>query len=59
MRVGQWSSEALLEYTREQVEDFTVGRSENMIKFESFLNMNRNTAPQEVFTNNEDGRVRC
>ena len=55
MRVGRWSSEAFLEYIREQVEDFTVEILENMIKFESFFNMNRNTAPQEVFTNNEDG----
>ena len=26
-----------------------------MIKFEPFFNMNRNTAPHEVITNNEDG----
>ena len=58
MRVGRWSSEAFLEYIREQVQDFTVGISENMIKCESFFNMNRNSAhpsPQKPVPNNENG----
>ena len=46
MRVGRWSSEAFLEYIREQVQDFTLGISENMIQFESFFNMNRNPAQE-------------
>ena len=39
MRVGRWSSDAFLEYIREQIENFTVDVSENMIKFETFFNM--------------------
>ena len=35
-KIGRWSSEAFLEYIREQVEDFTLGVSKNMIKFEDF-----------------------
>jgi hypothetical protein len=57
MRVGRWSSEAFLEYIREQVQDFTVGISENMLEFESFMNMNRNQ-PIDLklaSTNNENG----
>ena len=58
MRVGRWSSEAFLEYIREQVQDFTVGISENMLEFESFFNMNRNQTEQHLpkaSTNNENG----
>ena len=58
MRVGRWSSEAFLEYIREQIQDFTVGISENMIHFESFFNMNRNTdtkRPTKTSDNNENG----
>ena len=36
MRIGRWSSEAFLEYIREQVEDFTRGVSKNMLRFEHF-----------------------
>ena len=39
-RVGRWSSEAFLEYIREQVESFTLDVSKNMIRFEEFLNIN-------------------
>ena len=38
-RVGRWSSEAFLEYIREQVESFTLNVSKNMLKFEEFLNL--------------------
>jgi hypothetical protein len=58
MRVGRWSSEAFLEYIREQVQDFTVGVSENMIKYESFFNMNKNPTSQmtkQKEKNNENG----
>lgn len=38
-KVGQWSSKAFFEYIREQVDDFTVEVSLNMIKFEDFNNL--------------------
>ena len=41
MRVGSWSSEAFLEYAREQVESFTFGVSQIMMKFEAFFNLSR------------------
>ena len=34
MKVGRWSSEAFLEYIREQVETFTLGVSQGMLEFE-------------------------
>ena len=58
MRVRRWSSEAFLEYIREQVQDFTVGISENMIQFESFFNMNRSSNPvsgDTISIDNENG----
>ena len=36
MRIGRWSSEAFLEYIREQVEQFTLGVSKKMLQFENF-----------------------
>ena len=60
-RVGRWSSEAFLEYIREQVESFTLDVSSNMLKFEEFLNLNiGNTSPDEDVNDlpniqNEDG----
>ena len=39
-RVGRWSSEAFLEYIREQVESFTLDVSKNMLKYEEFINLN-------------------
>ena len=36
MRIGRWSSEAFLEYIREQVEQFTLGVSKRMLQFENF-----------------------
>ena len=41
MRVGRWSSKAFLEYIREQVESFTFGVSQIMMKFEAFFNLSR------------------
>ena len=40
MRIGRWSSEAFLEYIREQVESFTFGVSRKMVKFEHFHTLN-------------------
>ena len=45
-RVGRWSSEAFLEYIRDQVESFTAGVSKKMLACEEFFDMtNDNTAP--------------
>ena len=67
-RFGRWSSEAFLEYIREQVESFTFGVSQRMLAFEHFHNLNlednraahRNTSPlPEIFvapgSDREDG----
>ena len=53
-QVGRWSSEAFLEYIREQVESFTVGVSQKMLAFEFFFNLNRNTSTR-VEEDNENG----
>ena len=58
IRVRRWSSKAFLEYIREQVQDNTVGISENILDFESFFNMNRNQTEKylpKASTNNENG----
>lgn len=34
--IGLWSSEAFLEYIREQVEQFALGMLKNMLRFEHF-----------------------
>ena len=39
-RVGRWSSDAFLEYIRDQVESFTAGVSQRMLKYETFFNLN-------------------
>ena len=49
MRIGRWSSEAFLEYIREQVESFTVGVSQRMLQYEAFFNLNTND-PTETET---------
>ena len=59
-RVGRWSSEAFLEYIREQVEDFTQGVSSKMIQFENFNNLSLPDKADETKSggkkdNNEDG----
>ena len=43
MRIGRWSSEAFLEYIREQIEQFTLGVSKDMLRFEHF-----NTTDSEI-----------
>ena len=42
-RVGRWSSEAFLEYIREQVDSFTVGVSDKMLEHEEFHLLNDKT----------------
>ena len=55
-RVGRWSSDAFLEYIREQVESFTVDVSKNMLKYEKFLNLSNNQGEEnENIIQNEDG----
>ena len=56
-RVGRWSSEAFLEYIRDQVESFTVGVSQRMLQFEEFFNLNLETpenSTHEVINIDED-----
>jgi hypothetical protein len=40
-RVGRWSSEAFLEYIRDQVESFTLGVSRKMLDFEEFFSLEK------------------
>jgi hypothetical protein len=54
MRVGRWSSDAFLEYIREQIENFTVDVSENMIKFESFFNMSNEQTSESISSYNKE-----
>jgi len=57
-RIGRWSSEAFLEYIREQVESFTIDVAQNMLAFEFFFNINRKSntaATTEVEIDNENG----
>ena len=61
MRVGCWSSEAFLEYIRDQVESFTKGVSHRMLEVEEFFNLNLNnsnpsSSVSEGPTSNEDGQ---
>ena len=46
-RVGRWSSEAFLEYIREQVEHFTFGVSKKMLRLEHFHTINASNSPAE------------
>ena len=49
MRIGRWSSEAFLEYIREQVEQFTLGVSKRMLQFENFNTIHSSSAlTQEI-----------
>ena len=55
-RVGRWSSEAFLEYIREQVESFTLDISKNMLKYEKFLNLSNDQSEESKnIIQNEDG----
>ena len=50
MRIGRWSSEAFLEYIREQVESFTVGVSQRMLRYEAFFTL---SSPNDNITEAE------
>ena len=52
-RVGRWSSEAFLEYIREQVGSFTLDVSKNMLRFEEFLNLNEKDTLTKETTNTD------
>ena len=59
-RVGRWKSIAFLEYIREQVETFTLGVSQKMLRHEKYHHLNEKEAdkidPETEKTNmNEDG----
>mmetsp|Transcript_12224 Transcript_12224/g.14217 ORF Transcript_12224/g.14217 Transcript_12224/m.14217 type:complete len:166 (+) Transcript_12224:450-947(+) len=63
MRVGRWSSEAFLEYIRDQVESFTKGVSNRMLEVEEFFTLNTQnpvcnmeSSSQENTILNEDGQ---
>ena len=43
MHIGRWSSEAFLEYIREQVAQFTLGVSKKMLQFENFNTIDSNS----------------
>ena len=53
-RIGRWSSEAFLEYIREQVEDFTAGVAQRMLEYESFSNLQNKPPKEEKVWNNND-----
>ena len=53
-RIGRWSSEAFLEYIRDQVETFTLGVSKKMLKFEHFHTLNAEQSPAQLKENLED-----
>ena len=56
MRVGRWSSEAFLEYIRDQIESFTLDVSKNMLQVEEFFNLNTQSSSvpiQQQQSNNE------
>ena len=55
-RVGRWSSEAFLEYIREQLESFTLDVSKKMLCFEEFLNLSDNNNASN-FTNVSDAEM--
>ena len=47
-RFGRWSSEAFLEYIREQVEYFTFNVSQRMLKFEEISNFSRENSEKST-----------
>ena len=50
-RVGRWSSEAFLEYIRDQVESFTAGVSKSMLTHEEFFNLSPPTPNTNLVQN--------
>ena len=63
--VGRWSSKAFLEYIRKQVESFTAGVAQSMLRYEHFHHLNSlrsSSLPTIISTqlqdvDNEDGPV--
>ena len=53
MRVGRWSSDAFLEYIRDQVESFTAEVSKKMITCQEFVNLNMKYQKDNHHSNNE------
>ena len=55
MRVGRWSSEAFLEYIRDQVESFTKGVSSKMLQCEEFcaLTAENNQTHEPIHTSTD------
>ena len=51
-RIGRWSSEAFLEYIREQVQDFTAGVAQKMLNYENFTNLSSNIVATTKVENN-------
>ena len=49
IRISRWSSEAFLEYIREQVEVFTFGVSNKMTLFEYFHTINTEQCQDEEY----------
>ena len=66
-RIGRWSSEAFLEYIREQVESFTYGVAQRILSYEHFFTLNHSKEPtsasstadlEDIFVaNTEDGET--
>jgi hypothetical protein len=56
-RVGRWSSEAFLEYIRDQIESFTAGVSQKMIEVDQFhhLGSQKNIESKERIPHEESG----
>ena len=55
--IGRWSSEAFLEYTRKQVENFTQGVSQFFLDIEYFFVLGRQnnpSAPETSIINTQD-----
>ena len=61
MRIGRWSSEAFMEYIREQVETFTFGVSAKMLLYEHFHTLNEKEEEvkkkkfDDIFVENKSG----
>ena len=57
MRVGRWSSDAFLEYIRDQIESFTAEVSKKMITCEDFVNLNMQTSQMAPQDTTQDGET--
>ena len=57
MRVGRWSSEAFLEYIRDQVESFTKGVSTRMLEVEEFFTLNTQNPVSNMESSSQDDTI--